>query len=430
MSEAVTRRGRGRPRKGETVQKVAKTPKVRTPKAEKPAKEPKAVKETVPVDVPVDTSVVIDDFVALREAAHAAMGIYADEAKPDIVAAIKAKKSGASQIHYVHPLSLNVLTGDERINPREFATEEMRVRQVEFGNALVAEGIQKPLVAYIQGDELVLIGGETRLRSVLLAYVRGAVADPKQSKVGLLPVLLEKSGTNDFDRLLRVVTDNDQKPLTQIEIAAEIKRLKDLGEAQGKSKMEVYERIAKAFGKTVTFVYIHLTYMELPSDVIGLLRREPIAVSVAMTTWKKTKNNATETLAALNAAVEKSKASGAKKVMPKHVAPAFRVAVDNTKTETPVSDRKATEAAIAKATELVLDIVGDAKFVMTDDGFVRIDHSASAPSVEWSVEDFTAVNKAFPGKFRLPAELAELLDDETDTNTGTETTDETVTAAE
>ena len=437
MSEAVTTtRGRGRPPSGNP-----KPPKsVKEPKVPKVAKEPKAPKlkiiEPEVVDETVDLSDVIDDFDTLRSTAAVAMGEYALEARNDIVAVIKAKRTGTSQIHYVHPLDLHVLVGEDRINTREFANDDMRLRQIEFGNALLAEGIQKPLVAFIQGERLVLVGGETRLRSVLHLYVRGLVNDPKSSKVATLPLLLEKGGTNDFDRALRVATDNDQKNLKPIEVAANIKHLLDLAESQGTPHMDAMQRIADAHGKTVTYVYYHLKGMELPSEVIGLLRHEPIALSLAMTAWKKTKENSVETVKILRDALETSKASGARKVMPKH-SPGLSVVGDtsvetgdtavetgdtvdtsvstggvvdtsvvetgdtvDTGVETVPAD--ATEAAIAKATALVISVLKDARWIAGDDGFVSLDPLANS-NAEWPVEEWLSIANALG--FRIPAVL-------------------------
>lgn len=417
-----------RGRKGTAVAK--------TPKTAKQAKVP-ALKVIEPEDAGVDTSIVIDDFEALREAARDAMGDYALEAKDNIVEIIKAKKSGTSQIHRVHPLSLHVVPG---VNDREFANEEMRVRQVEFGNALLASGIHKALDVFVQGDKLCLVGGETRLRSVLHLFIRGLIPDPKACKVGMIPIQLEAGATNDFDRKLKVATSNDHRNFKPIEVAANIKSLHDLGESSGRPKMEVMQQIADAYGKTVTFVYGHLAMMELPSAVIGMLRREPIAVSIAMAAWKKTKNNEKETLKILGDALARMKATGKKKVMPKH-APELAVVADNTGdtdageggtsggdagpissdvdtsvdtegTTRGTKERKPTETAIAKAHDTILEVLRDARWIMGDDGFVYLDTKPSAPAMQWSVEDYLAFTKALGG-FRIPELLKELEDADT-----------------
>lgn len=409
-----------------------------TAAAPAPAKEPKKAKKAANLTViepeeddVIDTSIVIDDFEALREAARAAMGDYASEVKDNIVEIIKAKRSGASQIHHVHPLSLHVVPG---VNDREFANEEMRVRQIEFGNALLSQGIQKALDVFVQGDRLCIVGGETRIRSVLHLFVRGLIPDPKASRVGMIPIQLEKSGTNDFDRKLRVATSNDQRNLKPIEVAANIKALHDLGEIAGRPKMEIMQQIASAYGKTVTFVYGHLAMMELPSAVIGMLRREPIAVSIAMAAWKKTKNNEAETLKILNDALARMKESGKKKVMPKH-APELAVVADNTESggdsgpiassdtpdtgdtaDTDTGDkgttrqkepRAPTENAISKAHDIILEVLRDARWILGDDGFVYLDTKPSAPAMQWSVEDYTFFTKNLGG-FRVPELLKEL----------------------
>jgi hypothetical protein len=188
-------------------------------------------------------------------------------------------------------------------------------------------------------------------------------------------------------------------------------------------------------------VYYHLKGMELPSEVIGLLRHENLALSLAMTAWKKTKENPAETAKILRDAVETSKASGARKVMPKHVA-GLGVISDNTDTsvvetgdttvdtsvstggvvDTNVADididtgvatvlpADATEAAIAKATALVLAVLKDARWIAGDDGFVSLDPLAS-DNAEWPVEEFLFFAKALG--FRIPAVLELLEGDNT-----------------
>jgi hypothetical protein len=411
--------------------------------AVKPPKQPKEKKaqtnklRVIAPDEHLDTSIVPDDFDVLRDRARVAMGDYALESKADtIVASIKAKRAGTGQTHYVHPLDIDV---DGTVNNRWFANDARRIRQIEFGNALAAQGIHKALEVFVKGDRLTLLGGETRLRSVLLQYVRGLVVDPKQSKIGMIPVQVLPSAMNDFDRKLRVATSNDQENFLPIEVACNIKELYDLLEARGTPKMEAYETIANAYGKTVTFVYSHLSYMELPSQVIGLLKSEPIAVSIAMDAWKKTKNDTAKTMQILTDALERSKLAGKKKVMPKHL----EVVTDNTPpstepviaanendaetgTETTgdtggidtgvvaIDERRTriTESAKTKAQELFNDVAMDARFILTDDGFVRFDTSKSAPAVEWTVEDFTAIAKAFP-RIRIPAALAMITEEDT-----------------
>ena len=416
--DVPVRRGRGRPANPNKVA-VIKTPKV------------SKVKETVQddddvVEPLVDISFVIDDFADLRNAAQNAMGEYASKVDADIVNVLQKQKKGPGHRFYVHPLSLHVLTGSDRINSRNFDNYSKRERIVTFGKTLL-NGIETPVEVFVQNDKLCVFDGETRLRATLHNYIRAAngeegfehLLNPETSPLALIPIIIGKGG-NDRDRILRIAAKADQMPFTPIETAHNIGMAYNLGEKQGMTRMDNLESIAKSYGRTTAFVINHLQMLELPSEVIGLLKREPIAVHMAMKAWKVTKENPTKTLEILEEAVAESKAAaGGKpyKVMPKH-APKLRVVVDNDNSgddsdkavSQPKSEKasKPSSSAVDKATDFIVNMLHDMKWKV-EDGFVSIDTSPSSPAFQFTCEEFMKYAKAL--SLRIPDDL-EGLDDE------------------
>ena len=405
-TEVTVIKRRGRPPNPNKVVLQPKTPKV---KATEP--EPEVV-ETV------DFSGVIDDFSELQEAARIAMGDYASKADDNIVDTLKGKRKGSDHVFRIHPLNISVMTGDDAINSRRFDNDVMRERIVTFGKTLL-NGVDTPLVGFFREGKLYVENGETRIRSILHNYIRAAAGEdgfegllnPENAPLGLVPIII-KSG-NDRDRILRVAAAADQRPFTPIEVANNIYKAYRLGEQQDMSRIANIESIAKSYGRSNGFVIQHLSMMELPSAVIGLLNHEPLSVHMAMQAWKVTNENPTKTMEILEEAVVKAKAAAGGnpyKVMPKH-APKLRVVVDNDGSDASGSENKGAKSekvskpsasAVDKATDFIIDLMRDLKWKV-EDGYVSIDTSASSPAFNFTCEEFLKHAKALG--FRIPADL-------------------------
>src|SRR6185437_7676798 len=152
---------------------------------------------------------IIMDYDALRQQATDAMGEFASQVKgaTAIEASMKSRKlTAGTTILRVHPLDVHVPQGVDSINPRDFTEKEMVERVAEYTGSVAAGGVREPLKVFVQGDKLMVLGGETRWRATMHAWVlkaKGVVSNAPTT----IPVILEKSGKNNAVRLLDVVVD-------------------------------------------------------------------------------------------------------------------------------------------------------------------------------------------------------------------------------
>ncbi len=308
MARTIVRRVKkksGRPsgKKAQRKQAAAAPPKAaRLTSAQRAAMDAAALAQD---DEIVDASHVIVDFDELRERAIEAMGVYAAELRGDeLVADIRRRKIGANHIQRVHPMDLDVLTGPDRINPRDFTSPEMRRRVAEMAMSVAAAGVHKPMTVFINQNKLSVIGGETRLRAVFHAWIAKPSSAPRT-----VPVLID-TGNNDADRALQVGLDNDQRPLTPYEVAQTYKRALTLGR-------EVDE-IAKRVGRTENHVRSMISMLEMPEAVLKYVQDGVVRITLAKRWWDEANHNVADTVARIASAQKVMKTTGATHVMPKH----------------------------------------------------------------------------------------------------------------
>ena len=105
----------------------------------------------------------------------------------------------------------------------------------------------------------------------------------------------------------------------RLDIAEMIKKERDMWLNKGVPSSEAINSIATAFGKTPAFVYSQLSVMELPSEIIGMMRSKPITIGFAMKVWRDTNGDAAKTKEILLTALANAESAGAKKAMPKYL---------------------------------------------------------------------------------------------------------------
>jgi|ERR1019366_4565035 hypothetical protein len=91
------------------------------------------------------------------------------------------------------------------------------------------------------------------------------------------------------------------------------------GLQQGLDERIVVRNVAKSLGKPTEYVLRQLSLAELPSSVIGLLKKHPISPHVAMSLWKRSNEDTGQTVQLLTKAINTAAAAGSTKVMLKHV---------------------------------------------------------------------------------------------------------------
>lgn len=261
----------------------------------------------------IDSSFVITDYGTLREQATAAMGAFASEntkTASDVLDAWTKRKSGGVNTHIftVHPLMLNVIEGDNRLNTRDFTSADMVERVAEMTQS-VAGGVNKPVEVFVQGDRFCIVGGETRFRGVLHAWIRKAQNPALKAPVGI-PITLEAPGTNDARRHLNVALSNDQKTMKPVEVAQKYL------DAQ-RSGMTADE-IAAYMGKNATHVDAYINMLSMPQAVLNIVKNGMISLSLVNGWWKESGQDTAKTLARIEAADKQRRAAGAKHIMPKH----------------------------------------------------------------------------------------------------------------
>ena len=255
---------------------------------------------------------VIVDYDVLRQRATESMGEFASQVKGAVAieASMKSRKlTAGSVVLRVHPLDVHVPQGADRINPRDFSEREMIERVAEYTGSVAVGGVREPLKVFVQGDKLMVLGGETRWRATMHAWMlkaQGVVSNAPTT----IPVLLEKSGKNNAVRLLDVVVDNDTKTFKAIQVALNYRASRDLGLSE--------QEIATYVGKTLTHVVSTIALLEMPQEVLNLVRDGVIRITQAKKVWEAEDRDTAKTLARIKRAHKAALAAGANRAMPKY----------------------------------------------------------------------------------------------------------------
>ncbi len=155
---------------------------------------------------------------------------------------------------------------DEGWNEREsFDTEE----DIELRESIIENGVEVPLTVKKDGDRVVLIDGERRLRAVQLAINDGI-------DIQAVPIIVERKGISDIEAKFKSLAQNNGKPYTPIEEAKAFGRLINWGISAGE--------IAKRIGKSDVFVYKRLKLIDATPEVAKSLAEGAISIQDAVDT--------------------------------------------------------------------------------------------------------------------------------------------------
>jgi ParB/RepB/Spo0J family partition protein len=126
----------------------------------------------------------------------------------------------------VYRLPLESISVDADFNARDFSTPENKDHVARLAKLIGESGIQNPLRVRIDGDRVILVDGESRLRAAYKAKEAGS------KLVREVPVLIDMDSDDETKRVEALVVKNTGKPLSMLETLAVVKRLLALGKSK------------------------------------------------------------------------------------------------------------------------------------------------------------------------------------------------------
>lgn len=163
--------------------------------------------------------------------------------------------SGRSNLYNVDPRAIIVQNG---WNPRtDFSGEE------ELMASIKENGVKLPLSLKKNGEELLLIDGERRLRACLKLIAKGA-------EIKSVPCLFTSNTISDTEALTLSLITNDGKRLDPTEEADAFRRLKGWG-------LTVAE-IAARIGKSTVHVYRRLILVDASPELKAEIKAKNISL--------------------------------------------------------------------------------------------------------------------------------------------------------
>lgn len=174
-----------------------------------------------------------------------------------------------------------------------------------------------PITIHQEEGKIYVVAGYCRRRAFVLAKQEGAPVK------GIMAVA---NTQNEAERALDLLNSNDGLPLTMMEQAHAVQRLRSF-------QWEPAE-IAKRRGVSVTAIQNLLSLLDVPAEVKQLVTDGKVSASLAVKTVKKEGEGAAETL---NKAVEKAKGAGKERATAKHLPKAAKPMSEAIEPEIPVS---------------------------------------------------------------------------------------------
>ena len=218
----------------------------------------------------------------------------------DVKAGLKSFAEGRRDILSIDPRKITV---EEGFNGRDFSMPENQEHVDGLKSSIKERGVLEPLTVRLKdGNTVVLVGGECRLRAVLSLIEEG-------HKIVTVPCQSEDRNTSGEQRIIEQVTRNSGKPFTPIETARLCQRLVRYGWGQG--------IIAQTLGKSVSYISHLLSLEAMPEAAKEMVRQGTVSAAQALSTVKSA--GEVEGVATLHQAVEQSRAAGKTKATPKRV---------------------------------------------------------------------------------------------------------------
>lgn len=166
------------------------------------------------------------------------------------------------------------------VDPRLLRIEEGFNTRVDFGDidelssSIVENGVINPLRGYKEGDFYIIINGERRYRAIMLALNNG-------HEIARVPFISVHKKTME-ERIFEIVTTNDGKPLTALELGETYKKLMNFG--------HTYSDIAKKVGKTVKHISDMVLVAESGKEIKTLITDGQVSATLVAEVKSKVKD--------------------------------------------------------------------------------------------------------------------------------------------
>ena len=209
----------------------------------------------------------------------------------DTKSGLKSFSEGRRDILAIDPRKIVVEQG---FNGRDFDMAENQDHIESLKESIRERGVLEPLTVRLKdGNQVMLVGGECRLRAVLMLIQEG-------EKILTVPCQSEDRNTSSEQRIVEQVTRNSGKPFTPLETARLVQRLIHYGWGQG--------QIAKKLGKTASYVSHLLSVEGLPEAAKQMVRQGEVSAAQALSIVRS--EGESEGVAVLQDAVQESRSRG------------------------------------------------------------------------------------------------------------------------
>lgn len=213
--------------------------------------------------------------------------------------ALKDHAEGRTDIYNIDPRKIKIKEG---WNSREASDPANSTHVAELAASIKEIGVKRPLICYMEGEDIFISDGHCRLQAVMHLIEQGI-------EIKTIPVMSDDRYSNEADRIFSQIVHNAGKPLTSLEQAKVFKRLVDLGWAQ----KDIALKAGISGGRVSQLLELNILPVILQKYII----EGKASATMVLNTYKKYKQNVDETILELNGAVRVAEESGRKRAMPK-----------------------------------------------------------------------------------------------------------------
>jgi len=285
---------------------LRKMAKPKPERSEMPSLDPDITYEPADDDQLDTSNVVVDVTLARTPRSDNAKHIASQIKGPEQIDAVKSRRAGSGGIFEINPYDLYLEDG---WNVRNFETPSRKANIARLASSISAIGVKETLLAHIKDGKIYVHSGWNRLLATYHAIEQGA-------PIVSVPVRFGRASEDDADRTLSQLVNNGvRSDLTPYERGKAIKRMVNFGWQP--------TQLAEAMGKSVTNVNHLLSLQGLPMPIQELVSSGVISSYYAQKVYRQTDENEELTIQQLHLAIERARAKGSARVMPKHANPDY-----------------------------------------------------------------------------------------------------------
>lgn len=160
-----------------------------------------------------------------------------------------------------------IIAVDPSYNIRDLGTADAKASLDELALSIQESGLRVPLLVRLDGDTVKLVQGHRRLAAIMLLISRGVPFEAVEC-------LAESKKRDDAERTLDLILSNDGAPLTEMEKAEVVRRLRAYGWDQ--------KRIAIRIGKSASYVSHLESLLQMPAEVQTMVREGEVSAHAAL----------------------------------------------------------------------------------------------------------------------------------------------------